>query len=52
MIVIYYEKGKLTVSPKANENTKALFNGMMKTETGRKQLALLVNSPTKIHLIY
>ena len=25
---------------------------MMKTETGRKQLALLVNSPTKIHLIY
>ena len=52
MIVIYYEKGKLTVSPKANENTKALFNGMMKIETGRKQLALLVNSPTKIHLIY
>ena len=52
MIVIYYEKGKLTVSPKANKNTKALFNGMMKTETGRKQLALLVNSPTKIHLIY
>ena len=50
--VIYLQNGKLTLSSKASEYTKMLYNGMMKTKTGRKQLLLMVKSPTAIHLEY
>ena len=50
--VIYLQNGKLTLSSKASEYTKMLYNGMMETKTGRKQLLLMVKSPTAIHLEY
>ena len=51
-IVIYYDKGKLLVSPNASKYTREMFNSMMKTNTGKEMLSKMVKSPTSIHLIF
>ena len=51
-IVIYYDKGKLLVSPNASKYTREMFNSMIRTRTGKEMLSKMVKSATSIHLIF
>ena len=51
---IFYidSKGTPQITNHASSNDQMLFEGMMLTKTGKKQLRLMVKSSTKIHLKY
>ena len=46
LLVIYLVNGQLTLSSKANEYTRALYDGMIKTATGKRHLSMMVRSKT------
>ena len=52
LLVIYLVNGQLTLSSKANEYTRALYDGMIKTATGKRHLSMMVRSNTNIYLRY
>jgi hypothetical protein len=45
-------KGAPQITNFASSNDRMLFEGMMLTKTGQKQLKLMINSLTKMHLKY
>ena len=51
--IIYLDRnGVPQISKYASSNDRMVYEGMMLTKTGQKQLKLMVGSPTRIHLEY